>query len=170
MRASIVYKLRITNYEMSVVYLGIGSNLGDRRRNIDGVIALLSERVGEVRALSGFYETQPWGYDSEELFLNVTVEVETGMSPAELLVVTQTIERDAGRQIKTVNAEYHDRTIDIDILLFDDLIINTPELTIPHPLMHLRAFVLHPLTEIAPHAVHPVLRKSIEELSMFRNS
>ena len=154
-----------SNNEMSTTYLGLGSNLGDRRRNIDVALALISKRVGEMRALSGFHETQPWGYDSEESYLNVAVEVETGLNPVELLRVTQSIEHEAGRQIKTLNAEYRDRTIDIDILLYDDLIINTPDLTIPHPLMHLRTFVLQPLTEIAPHVVHPVLRKSIEELS-----
>ena len=148
---------------MSTAYLSLGSNLGDKRRNIDGALALISERVGEVRTLSGFYETQSWGYESAELFLNVAVGVETGLNPTALLAMTQAIEREAGRQLKTFNGQYGDRTIDIDILLYDDLIINTPDLTIPHRLMHLRAFVLQPLTEIAPDVIHPVFKKSIKE-------
>ena len=145
-------------------YLGLGSNLGDKRRNINGALGLISERVGEIRTLSGFYETQSWGYESAESYLNIVVEVETGLSPTALLAVTQAIESDSGRQLKTINGQYHDRTIDIDILLYDDLIINTPDLTIPHPLMHQRDFVLQPLTEIAPHLIHPILGKSIAEL------
>jgi 2-amino-4-hydroxy-6-hydroxymethyldihydropteridine diphosphokinase len=148
----------------SIAYLSLGSNLGDKRRNIENALVLITERVGEIRALSGFIETEPWGYDSDEHYLNIAVEVVTELKPVELLVVTQAIERDAGRKNKTINGEYHDRTMDIDILLYDDLIINTSDLTIPHPLMHLRTFVLQPLSEIAPHVTHPVLRKSIAEI------
>lgn len=144
--------------------MGLGSNLGDRRKNMKDALARISDRVGVLRAVSGFYETQPWGFDSHELFLNVAVEVGTRLSPAELLEATQAIERDSGRQDKTINGEYRDRTMDIDILLYDDQVIHTPSLTIPHPLMHQRAFVLQPLAEIAPHAIHPVIGQSIAEL------
>ena len=145
-------------------YLGLGSNLGHKRRNIESALALISERVGEIRTLSDFYETHPWGYKSKETYLNIAIAVETELKPAELLISTQAIERDTGRKNKTINGEYRDRTIDIDILLYDDLILQSTTLTIPHPLMHRRTFVLQPLAEIAPHVIHPVLGKSIEEL------
>jgi 2-amino-4-hydroxy-6-hydroxymethyldihydropteridine diphosphokinase len=150
---------------MSSVYLSLGSNLGDKRKNIESALAQISERVGVIRALSGFHETQPWGYDSKETYLNVAIAVATELNPAELLEITQAIERDLGRCHKTINGEYQDRTIDIDLLLYDNLILNTENLTIPHPLMHQRAFVLQPLTEIAPHIIHPVIGKSITELN-----
>ena len=141
---------------MSVIYLGLGSNLGDRHENIKRALSLISERVGEILALSSFYETEPWGYDSPNSYINAAVKVETQLPPEELLSITQEIERETGRNKKTSCGEYHDRTIDIDILLYDDLKIQTPELTIPHPLMHQRQFVLQPLSEIVPNIVHHV--------------
>ena len=150
---------------VSTVYLGLGSNLGDRRKEIESALALIVGRVGVIHAVSRFYETQPWGYDSREQYLNVATKVETALKPTELLLVTQTIESDIGRHHKTINGEYLDRPIDIDILIYDDLILQTPTLTIPHPLMHQRAFVLQPLAEIAPHVIHPVLQKTIAFLN-----
>ena len=150
---------------MSTVYLGLGSNLGDKHTYINKALAHLTERVGEIRALSGFYETEPWGYDSQETYQNVAVAIQTDLKPAALLAVIQAIERDIGRNQKTTNGIYRDRVIDIDILLYDDLILQTQPLTIPHPLMHQRSFVLHPLNEIAPHIIHPILQKTIAELS-----
>ena len=146
---------------MSTVYLGLGSNLGDKHENIKKAITLISERVGEILALSDFYETEPWGYDSSETYINAAVKTETILLPEEILSVTQEIEREAGRSKKTSCGEYHDRIIDIDILLYDDLILQTPDLTIPHPLMHIRQFVLQPLFEIAPDVVHPVTGEKI---------
>lgn len=122
--------------------------------------ALLAERVGDVLALSGFYETEPWGFRSENTFLNGALQLETSLSPLELLKATQQIEVDMGRTQKS-NGVYHDRIIDIDILLYDDLVMQSPELTLPHPLMHQRSFVMEPLAEIAPNVVHPVFNKSI---------
>ena len=148
----------------STAYLGLGSNLGDKRRNIESAIAKVAERVGSIHAFSGFYETAPWGYDSKVNYLNVAIAVSTKLSPEELLTITQTIEINLGRHRKTINGEYHDRLIDIDILLYNGLIINTTNLTIPHPLMHQRTFVLQPLTEIAPQVIHPVLKMSITTL------
>ena len=148
----------------SIVYLGLGSNLGNRRWNIESALALIAERVGEIHTLSDYYETQPWGYDSKEIYLNVTIKVETELKPAELLTVTQKIEQVIGRMGKTVDNKYRDRVLDIDILLYNDLVIQAPALTIPHPLMHQRAFVLQPLSEIAPHAIHPTLKRTIIEL------
>lgn len=149
---------------MSVVYLSLGSNLGDRRIHIKNALAQINERAGAVLALSNFFETQPWGYLSQEMYLNVAVSVRTNLTPEALLTVTQEIEQQLGRHEKTVNGEYRDRVIDIDILLYDDLILQTPSLTIPHPLIHQRAFVLQPLAEIAPHIIHPVLGKTIAML------
>ena len=146
---------------VSTVYLGLGSNLEDKRRNIESALALIAERVGGIRAVSTFHETQPWGYNSKKQYLNIAAAVETMLNPAKLLVVTQVIEHKVGRHHKTVNGEYYDRPIDIDILLYNDLILQSETLTIPHPLMHQRLFVLQPLSEIAPHEIHPVLKKSI---------
>ena len=130
--------------------------------------ALLAERVGDVLALSGFYETEPWGFQSENTFLNAALRLETSLSPLELLKATQQIEVEMGRTQKS-NGTYHDRIIDIDILLYDDLILQTPELTLPHPLMQDRRFVMEPLLEIAPSVVHPVFKKTIVSLIRERN-
>jgi len=152
---------------LSTVYLGLGSNLGDKQMFIKKALALITERVGVILALSGIYETEPWGYDSPEMYQNVATVIRTDLEPATLLTVIQAIEREIGRNHKTTNGQYHDRVIDIDILLYDDLILQTATLTIPHPLMHRRVFVLQPLSEIAPHIIHPVLKKSIAALLRF---
>lgn len=133
-----------------IVYLGLGSNLGDRQAYIQKAIRLFAERVGVLSAVSNFYESPSWGYISANNYLNVAVKVETTLKPEALLAVTQEIERAVGRQQKTTQGEYCDREIDIDILLYDNLTISTANLTIPHPLMHQRPFVLHPLAEITP--------------------
>ncbi len=147
-----------------MLYLGLGSNLGDKRDNLLQAVALISERVGRIVCLSRFYMTDPWGYSSSNFYLNAALGVETSLSPLEVLSITQTIERDLGRLKKSVNREYFDRPIDIDLLLMDDLVVQTDVLTLPHPLMHERLFVLEPLVEIAPTVIHPVLHQSICEL------
>ena len=142
-------------------YLSLGTNLGDKEHNLVSAITEIGRRIGPVRAQSAFLATEPWGFESENTFLNAAIRVETELSPHALLKVTQQIERDMGRtQKSTVNCQlstgncqpstvtYHDRIIDIDILLYDDLHITTPKLTIPHPLMYERDFVLIPLKEI----------------------
>jgi 2-amino-4-hydroxy-6-hydroxymethyldihydropteridine diphosphokinase len=146
-----------------LVFFGLGSNRGDKRRNIEEAVALIAVRVGEILTLSGFYETSSWGYVSAETYLNAVAKVETGLSPSGLLAITQTIEKELGREDKTVNGVYYDRIIDIDILLYDNLILQTPELTIPHPLMLQRQFVMQPLAEIAPDVIHPVSGKTMRE-------
>ena len=134
---------------MAIAYLALGTNIGNKRRNMITAAALLAERVGDVLALSGFYETEPWGFQSENTFLNAALQLDTSLSPLELLKATQEIEIEMGRTQKS-NGAYHDRIIDIDILLYDNLVLQTPELTLPHPLMHERLFVMEPLAEIAP--------------------
>lgn len=149
---------------MAIAYIGLGTNIGHKRRNMITAAALLAERVGDVLALSDFYETAPWGFASENIFLNAAVKLETALSPLELLYATQQIEVELGRTDKS-NGTYHDRIIDIDILMYDELVLQTPELTLPHPLMHERKFVMDPLMEIAPFVVHPVLKERIIDLN-----
>lgn len=133
---------------MHQVYLGLGSNIGDRRQCIADTIRLISERVGAVLRQSTLIETEPWGFQSKHKFLNGVILCETDKSPREVLALTQQIERDLGRKKKSHSSRYHDRPIDIDILLYDDLTIDEPDLKIPHPLMHERDFVMIPLNEI----------------------
>ena len=130
------------------VYLGLGSNLGDKAWNLSEAIRLIAERVGQVVRQSSFIETEPWGFRSDNTFLNAVILCETDKTPREVLLLTQQIERDMGRRQKSVSVGYIDRTIDIDILLYDDLAVDEPDLKIPHPLMHQRDFVMRPLEEI----------------------
>ncbi len=148
---------------MALVYLSLGTNLGDKDQNLNKAIALLSAQVGDVLKQSAFYASEPWGFESENEFLNAVILVDTTLSPVEFLKKTQEIETGLGRKTKS-SAGYTDRLIDIDILFYDDLIIDEPELKIPHPLIAERDFVLIPLCEIAPDFLHPVLRKRISEL------
>lgn len=149
---------------MAKAYLSLGTNIGNRRGNLIRAAALLAERTGDILALSSLYETEPWGFDSPHPFLNAALVLETGLSPLELLDATRLIEIEMGRVEKSVGGAYEDRTIDLDLLLYDDVVMQTPRLTLPHPLMHRRAFVLEPLAEIAPEAVHPVFHQTIRQL------
>lgn len=138
---------------MHQVYLGLGSNIGDRRQCIADAIRLISERVGTVLRQSSLIETEPWGFNSENRFLNGVILCETSLTPRQVLKATQKIERALGRRQKSIGADtdapvYHDRPIDIDILLYDDLSVDEPDLKIPHPLMYERDFVMIPLNEI----------------------
>lgn len=133
---------------MYEVYLSLGTNLGNRKRNIREAIEKIGEQIGVVERQSALYETKPWGYASPNDFINACVFVLTPLAPRQLLEATQKIELEMGRTLKSVNGEYHDRIIDIDILLIDDLRIDEPDLKIPHPLMEERDFVMTPLKEI----------------------
>ena len=133
---------------MHTVYLGLGSNLGEREQNLREAIRLIGDRVGQITRQSSFIETEPWGYESSNRYMNAAVRCETTKTPREVLLLTQQIERDLGRKTKSVSGGYADRTIDIDILLYDELTVDEPELKIPHPLMHQRDFVMIPLREI----------------------
>ena len=135
---------------MATLYLSLGTNLGDRPKNLSSALKLLGKKVGTVVTTSDVMETDPWGFESSNRFLNMVAKVETDMQPIDVLHATQEIERKLGRTKKSVNREYQDRLIDIDILLYDNLVMNTPELTIPHPLMYEREFVMKPLLQIAP--------------------
>lgn len=135
---------------MATLYLSLGTNLGDRRKNLSSAMELIATQVGTVVATSDMIETEPWGFESGNAFLNMVAKVETELKPLEALHTTQQIERLMGRTRKSVNGQYHDRIIDIDLLMYDNVTVNTPELTLPHPLMRQRRFVMEPLAQIAP--------------------
>ena len=131
-----------------MVYLGLGTNLGDKQKNLNDAIRMLGNQVGEVEKVSSVIETESEGFKSDNMFLNAVVKVRTTLSPFELLDITQDVEKSLGRKEKSSNGIYHDRVIDIDILLYDDINISTPRLVIPHPRMTQREFVMTPLAEI----------------------
>jgi len=147
-----------------IVYLGLGTNIGNKRKNLITAASLLAERAGDVLIISRFYESEPWGFKSENMFLNAALKLQTDFVPVTLLSVLQQIEIEMGRTEKS-KGEYHDRIIDIDILLYDSLIMQKANLIIPHPLMTERKFVMEPLAEIAPTFMHPVLNLTIAELN-----
>lgn len=130
------------------VYLGLGSNLGNREENLRGALFEIASSVGVVEAVSSFIVTEPWGFESTHTFVNAVCRVQTHLSPMEVLDATQAIERNLGRTKKSVDGVYSDRLIDIDILLYDDWKVDTPRLVIPHPLMAQRDFVKIPLAEL----------------------
>lgn len=136
------------NTGLHTIYLGLGSNIGNRKRNMRDAIQYLESIVGTLVRQSDLFETEPWGFDSPNLFINMCVCMETPLSPRQLLEATQSIEKKMGRTLKSEAGEYADRIIDIDILIYDDLKINDGDLVIPHPLMHERDFVMIPLRQI----------------------
>jgi 2-amino-4-hydroxy-6-hydroxymethyldihydropteridine diphosphokinase len=145
-----------------LAYISGGSNLGDRREHLDRAITLLAEKAGRVRKISSLYETEPVGFRDQPWFLNVALELETGLAPEELLHHCWEIENGEGRTRPFANAP---RTLDLDLLLYDDLVLATPSLVVPHPRMAERRFVLEPLAEIAPDVLHPVLKATIRALA-----
>ncbi len=146
---------------MPIAYIGIGSNLDSREENCEKAITLLIDNGIKVLKRSSMIETEPWGVKEQPRFINMAVGIETGLEPEELLSLLKKIESEIGRR---PGLRWGPRTIDIDILLYSDLIIKTPELEIPHPGTNDRDFVLRPLAEIAPDTIHPVLKKSMTEL------
>ncbi|MEG1574118.1 MAG: 2-amino-4-hydroxy-6-hydroxymethyldihydropteridine diphosphokinase [Bacteroidales bacterium] len=148
---------------MNTIYLSLGSNLGNRDNNITIALNEIEKNIGHIIKVSSQYETAPWGFTSTNNFINIAVEIETDLTPYQLLEQTQKIETNLGRSKKRGD-KYEDRTIDIDILLYNNIIIEEENLTIPHPKMQQRTFVIEPLAEIAPQLYHPISCKTIKEI------
>ena len=146
--------------KLATVYLGLGANLGNRQNNLKRALELLRAQV-RIEQVSSFYETEPVGYREQPRFLNAVCRVSTSLSPEELLALIKEIEAKLGRVPSFPNAP---RLIDIDILFYNDQVINLPQLTIPHPRLEERGFVLVPLADIAPELVHPVSHQKIKDL------
>jgi 2-amino-4-hydroxy-6-hydroxymethyldihydropteridine diphosphokinase len=143
-----------------VIYLSLGSNLGDRLANLRNAITNLPPKV-QPGIQSSVYETQPWGYSDQPAFLNQIIKADTDLDPLDLLTFLKETEVILGRQ---ATFRFGPRLIDLDIIFYDDLVFKTPRLTIPHPRIAERAFILIPLAEIAPNLYHPVLGKTIQQL------
>lgn len=148
---------------MAKVYLGLGSNIGDKKQNITNATIICGSIMGKILGLSSIYESEPWGFLSENNFLNAAVCIETTETPERCLEMAKAIEREMGRKPRQ-GEEYEDRIIDIDLLLYDDIVMQTEALTIPHPHLTKRMFVLQPLAEIAPEVVHPIRKQAIQKL------
>ncbi|MDR2859307.1 MAG: 2-amino-4-hydroxy-6-hydroxymethyldihydropteridine diphosphokinase [Mediterranea sp.] len=157
---------------MACVYLGLGTNLGNQEQNLYDAVQKIEKRIGEKLSLSAFYITAPWGFASGNDFLNAVINIDSPLLPLVILKETQMIELEMGRKKEkqeidestTGGRVYHDRLIDIDLLLYDNLIMTTKELTLPHPLMTERIFVMKPLVEIAPEVVHPVFGRTMLDI------
>ncbi len=147
-----------------MLYLSLGSNIADRREHLAAAVSEIENRIGHITKKSDIIETSPWGFDSPNQFLNQALEVDTVLTPEQVLEQTQAIESEMGRKEKSRDGLYKDRIIDIDLLMYGNHIINSDTLTLPHPLMTKRLFVLKPLAQIAPDALHPIINKSISEL------
>ncbi len=143
-------------------WIGLGTNLGDRKGHLATAQQYLGDKGGRILAVSNIYESAPWGYESKNRFYNQCLVLDTHLSAESLLRVLQKIESEMGR--KQSAGGYIDRIIDLDLLFFDDLVIDTDDLILPHPKMQERMFVLRPLAEIAPEKIHPVLGVSVAEL------
>jgi len=147
---------------MNKIYILLGGNLGDKKKVFSETRDRLNKQIGPVNAQSAIYETEPWGFESDDIFWNQVIEIETNFSPEEVLTQTQQIELELGRIRKLT--QYDSRIIDIDILFYSRQIINLKNLIIPHPRIQERKFALVPLCEIAPDLIHPVFQKSIKQL------
>ena len=149
---------------MPKLYLSLGSNEGDREMLLRSAIDAIGRLIGPVDGISPLVETEPWGFESPHPFVNAALSVETSLPAVDVLERTQSIERQLGRRRKSIAGRYEDRPIDIDLLLYGDLVLTSERLTLPHPLLSERLFVLEPLAEIAPQILHPTLGKTIQTL------
>lgn len=141
-------------------FILLGSNMGDREVVLDNAIKEIEKRCGRIVNKSSLYESEPWGFDTDLYFLNQAIAVETELEPHDLLKELLTIEAELGRRRNENHIGYESRPIDLDIIYIDDMINEDEDLILPHPRMHLRRFVLAPLSEISPDFVHPILRES----------
>lgn len=148
---------------MKDVYIGLGSNKGDKQNNIAAAVSFIAERVGEVIQTSSIYRTPPWGFDSDQDFYNAIIHVQTVLKPLELLSCLKMIETDMGRQQRKDGAGYQDRIIDLDIIDYHGEAISMDQITIPHERMHERDFVLYPLQDLEKNWIHPVTQKTVFE-------
>ncbi|WP_028841880.1 2-amino-4-hydroxy-6-hydroxymethyldihydropteridine diphosphokinase [Thermodesulfobacterium hveragerdense] len=142
----------------------MGSNLGNRRENLKQAIFCLQQIGVKIKAISSIYETSPWGFTTPYSFYNLIALVETSLSPFALLFEVKKIEATLGKIPRITQGDYQDRFIDIDLIFYEDLTLETTVLTLPHPLAHLRDFVMIPVVELIPDLVHPVLRKTLKEI------
>ncbi len=145
-------------------FILLGSNMGDREKILQKSIVIIEERCGSVLLSSSLYESEPWGFDAEQCFINQAICIETELSAHNLLEKLLSIEIELGRDREHHYETYVSRPIDLDIIYYGDMIYNDTDLILPHPRLHLRRFVLEPLCEIAPDYIHPVLRKTNREL------
>lgn len=151
------------NSIMAKLYLGLGSNLGDRKKNITDATMICGSLIGTLENLSSLYETEPWGFSSPNLFMNAVICIETDKDPELCLAMIKAIEREMGR-VCLQKERYEDRIIDIDILFYGNQIVRTETLSIPHPHIEKRKFVLEPLAEIAPELIHPLTEMTVREM------
>jgi 2-amino-4-hydroxy-6-hydroxymethyldihydropteridine diphosphokinase len=145
------------------VIIGLGSNLNDRFAALSCTLSLLKEEAGEIVAVSSVWETEPWGFEADDQFLNMVVVIETGKQPRQLMQLFRSLEGRMGRK-RSGGGRYESRIIDIDILLWEDRVISMPGLEVPHPRLADRRFVLEPLSEVAPDVVHPVTGLTVKEM------
>lgn len=146
------------------IIFSIGGNLNNSAEKFDKLWKLIKSKIGIIKKKSSFYESEALGFVSENSFINSAICVESALSPNEILLMTQNIERELGRTKKSIGCQYSDRSMDIDIITYEDKVIQSDTLTIPHPRMHERKFVLIPLCEISPEWKHPILKKKALEL------
>ena len=146
---------------MATVHIGIGSNLGNRQENCEKAIALIILKGVTVTWMSSMIETEPWGVTDQQKFINAAVEAQTDLEPEGLLAVLKKIESDMER---LPSVKWGPRLVDLDVLFYDDLVMKTDDIEIPHPYIQERDFVLRPLAEIAPEKMHPVLKKTVKEM------
>ena len=159
---SLLSGIKLSDLKTRNYYLLLGGNLGDRSYYFSSAISLIRERIGVITATSSLYETEPWGFNHKNWFLNQVLKISSSLLPAEVLKIIHSIEEELGR--KRTITRYRSRNIDIDILFVDEEIYYSANLVIPHPRLHRRNFALLPLLEIAPTLRHPLLNMSVEEL------
>ena len=143
-----------------IIFLGLGSNVGDKEQNLEKAIEKLGEKISDIQ-VSKFYETEPWGYTQQDRFLNAAIRGRTILAPSGLLKFVKTVE---GRVGRVARFKWGPREIDIDILFYDDLVYEDKFITIPHPFLHERKFVLEPLMDLDPNFVHPIFKKTVRQL------